>query len=176
MSKADYKTGKKGIEADYKAAKGLPAVAANARDICKAEAKGRESVALAELEPRMSPPSLARDVRIAKANANYSVADEKCDEWAGNAKDVVREGSKAALTSAKAGCQDAEETADANATANVKSTEARDKADKEIAVARRTRRATSVTRLRGGQGEVRPLAGASKDACVADAKARFSKS
>ena len=70
MSKTDYKASKKTIEAEYKSAKaGCDAFKANANDICEAEAKGKEQVALAELENSYQPSQKNRyDVRIAKAH------------------------------------------------------------------------------------------------------------
>ena len=62
---------------------------ANAKDICDAEVSGQQRVALAELEATYHSTRKTRyDVRIAKARADYSVAKEKCDDQAGNAKDV----------------------------------------------------------------------------------------
>jgi hypothetical protein len=79
MSKPDYKAAKKSIEADYKAAKAAcDPLTANAKDICKAEASGKEHVALAELEAAYKPSDKARyEVRLAKADAVYAVAKEK---------------------------------------------------------------------------------------------------
>jgi hypothetical protein len=39
---------------------------------------------------------------MAKAEADYDVAKEKCDDQSGNAKDVCKKDAKAAFTSAKA--------------------------------------------------------------------------
>ena len=51
MSKVEYSAAKTRISADYKADQKLcTALKANAKDICSAEAKGKEKVALAELE------------------------------------------------------------------------------------------------------------------------------
>ena len=45
MSKADYKSAEDGIAADYKSAQAACAsMAGNAKDICQAEAKGKEKV------------------------------------------------------------------------------------------------------------------------------------
>ena len=56
LSKDEVKAGKDSIKANYKTAKaGCDAFAANARDICVAEAKGKEAIARAELEEGYKP-------------------------------------------------------------------------------------------------------------------------
>ena len=61
MSKEEYKAGKKSIEADYTSTKaGCDPLLANAKDICKAEAKGKEKVALAELDASYKRSAKAR--------------------------------------------------------------------------------------------------------------------
>ena len=86
MSKDEYKGRKDGIATEYKTAKaGCGSFAANAKDICMAEAKGREKIAKADLEERYKPaPNTRYRARIARAEADYSVAREKCDDQAGN--------------------------------------------------------------------------------------------
>src|SRR4051812_32855427 len=104
MTKADYKSAKNEVEAKYKSDKAAcKGMSGNAKDICMEEAKGREKVAKAELESNYSPSEKhAYDVRLAKADAAYDVAKEKCDDLNGNAKDVCKKEAKAAHTSAKA--------------------------------------------------------------------------
>ena len=104
MSKAEFKAAHEKIEADYKIAKTAcePSIA-NAKDICMAEAMGKKNVAMADLEATDEPTAKHRyEARIAKAKAEYSVAKEKCDDKAGNAKDVCVKEAKATYTSAKA--------------------------------------------------------------------------
>jgi osmotically-inducible protein OsmY len=85
MSKAEYKSAKDAIAADYKAAWAACApMSGNAKDICKAEAKGRKNVATAELAERRTPSETNHQaVGVARAKAEYSVAMEKCDDRAG---------------------------------------------------------------------------------------------
>jgi hypothetical protein len=179
MSKAEYKAGKETIEAQSKSSKAAcgPLVA-NAKDICIAEARGREEVAEAELGAAYKPSQKARyEVRLAKAKAEYSVAKEKCDDKAGNTKDVCLKEAEAAHTAAKADAKAHKKTVDANKTANEKSTTARVKADEKIAVARKD----AALDKRDAEYAVAKekcdvLAGNPKDVCVNDAKARFGKS
>ena len=104
LSKDSYKADKESIVAEYKAAKSAcAAMSGNQKDICVAQAKGKEMVALAELEANYKPsPKNDHQVRVAKAEADYAVAKEQCDDKAGNAKDVCVKEAKAAEAAAKA--------------------------------------------------------------------------
>jgi membrane-associated HD superfamily phosphohydrolase len=104
MTKEEYKAQNDKIEADYRAANDIcKALKANAQDICKAEAKGKEKIAKAQLEASIAPsPRAEEKVRMAKANANYDVAKERCGDLSGNAKDVCKKEAKAAFETAKA--------------------------------------------------------------------------
>jgi len=62
-------------------------LAGNAKDICTAEAKAREKAGKAELDARFENTEKAwYTARIARADGDYSVAKEKCDTFAGDAK------------------------------------------------------------------------------------------
>jgi hypothetical protein len=157
MSKDDYKAGKTSIATDYKSAKaGCDSLSANAKDVCMAEAKGKENVAKAELEAGYKPSAKTHyDVSIAKAKADYAVAKEKCDDKAGNDKDVCVKEAKSAQTAAKA---------DAKAqvkVAAVRKDAAEDKRDAEYAVAKE---------------KCDALVGDTKGLCIKDAKAHYGKS
>lgn len=104
LSKDDYKAGKDKIAAEYKSAKaGCGSLKANAKDVCMAEAKGKEKVAKAELEASYKPGDKTRQaVGMAKAEADYAVAKEKCDDKAGNDKKSCVKEAKTAEASAKA--------------------------------------------------------------------------
>ena len=179
MSKVDYKAAKVDISTRYTSEKAAcGAMTANAKDICVAEATGRDKIALAELEATYAPSDKHRyDVRLAKADAAFAVAKEKCDDLADNAKDVCVKEATAAYVTAKADAKVAiktldantvarAKTADANATAREKTTEARtdaatDKRNADYAVAKE---------------KCDALAGDVKASCVKDAKARYGQS
>ena len=75
----------------------------NAKDICIEEAKGKEKVAKADADAAYENTPKAREsARDARADAAYEVAKEKCDDLAGNAKDVCVKEAKAAHAKAKA--------------------------------------------------------------------------
>jgi hypothetical protein len=190
MTKDEYKSAGTSIEADYKSAKtACEPLKANARDVCMAQAKGQEKIAHAALQATYEPSDKTRyDARVAKADAEFAVAKEKCDDQAGNAKDVCRKEAEAAHVAAKADAKThmktaeanktaAETTSDANKVAGEKSVTARSKADSTIVDARKD----AATDKRAADYALAvekcdALASATKDACVADAKARFGKS
>jgi hypothetical protein len=156
ITKADYQAGKTRISADYKADKAACAsLAANARDICAEKAEAKEKVARAELEYSFTGKSKDRNkVLVAKAESTYAVAKEKCDDKAGNDKDVCVKEAKAvevkALADAKLGKEIGEARKDAAA----------DKRDADYNVAIE---------------KCDALAGDAKAACVKAAKAKFGK-
>jgi osmotically-inducible protein OsmY len=123
MSKDEYKAGRDKIAAEYKSAQaGCGSLLANAKDVCMAEAKGKEKVARAELDARNKPSEMARyAVSIAKAQADYAVAKEKCDDKAGNDKTVCVKEAKASETRAKADAKAQLRTSDASKPAKEKS-------------------------------------------------------
>lgn len=104
ISKPDYKMGKETAAATYKTDKeACSKMADNAKDICMAEAKGKEKVTKAELEynytGKMSDHKHLADV---KAETAYDIAKEKCDDKSGNDKDVCVKEAKAVEIKAKA--------------------------------------------------------------------------
>src|SRR5450830_1874432 len=90
LSKTDYAAAKDKIAAEYKTEKAAcGSLSGNAKDSCVAERKGKEKVAKAELEASYKPSIKTRyEAHVAKAEADYSVAKERCDDLTGNAKDV----------------------------------------------------------------------------------------
>lgn len=104
MTRDEYKAAEDRIEADYKADKQrCDGLAGNAKDVCQSEAKGKEKVAKAELDAQYKPSAKATAKLVeAKADAAYEVAKQKCDDLAGNTKDVCMKDAKAAHVAAKA--------------------------------------------------------------------------
>ncbi len=157
MDKPAYQAAKSRIGAEYKAAKASCAqMASNAKDVCTEEAKAQEKVARAELEYAYTGKMGDQNkVLVVKAETAYAVAKEKCDDKAGNVKDVCVKEAKAieakALADAKAGKQIVESKMDANET----------KRDADYKLA--TEKCES-------------LAGDAKTACMASAKKSFGKS
>ena len=136
----------------------------NARDICMAKAKGTNSVLKAELDVRRNDTPKARyNLRIARAEAEYNVANEKCDDLAGHLKNVCVKDAKAALTAAKVDAKADMKVGDLNRSADAKIAEARqdaaaDKRDANYAAAKE---------------RCDRYSGDAKDRCIADAKSRY---
>ena len=167
MSRDAYKADKDKIEAQYKADKErCSSLSGNAKDICQAEAKGKEKVAKADLEANYKNTDKARiDARMAKADADYDVAKEKCDDLKGNDKDVCVKEAKATRTKAKADAKVAKvdsKTAHntAEKRADVRKDAAEDKRDADYKVA---------------VEKCDAMSGAAKDQCVKNAKMRYNK-
>ena len=165
MTKVEYKSAKSDLSTKYKADKAAcKAMNGNAKDICIQEAKGQESVAKAELEQNYQPSDKhSRDIRIAKVDAAYAVAKEKCDDLSGNPKDVCRKEAKSAFVTGSADAKLAAKTADANSTAREKNAASR----KDAAVEKRDAAYAVAKEKCDG------LAGDAKDKCVKQAKATY---
>lgn len=156
MSKVDYKAGKSRISAEYKTDKAAcAALAGNAKDICVEEAKAKEKVAYADIEYGYTGKDADRNkARVARADSAYSVAKEKCDDQAGNAKDVCVKEAKAVKVSA---------LADA-------------KLDKEIGLARKDATADKLdAEYKVAIEKCEALAGDARSGCVITAKSHFGK-
>jgi len=167
ISKATYGQAVKDADAQYKIDKDACAsLSGNAKDICVAEAKGKDNVAKADAEAAYKHTPKAREnARIAHAQATYNVAIEKCDDLAGNPKDVCVKEAKAALVKGKANANVDRVTADTSHEASTKQADARkdanaDKRDADYKVAIE---------------KCDALAGPTKDACVSNAKAQYGK-
>ena len=103
MSKDQYKVEKQRIEADGKAGREkCKGMSGNAKDVCTAEAKGKEKVAKAELAAKQKDTPKARyNVAVAKSDLEYNVAKEKCDDAKGKDKKACEKDAKDAHNQAK---------------------------------------------------------------------------
>jgi hypothetical protein len=156
ISKAEFRASKTRISADYKVDKAAcGSQSGNAKDVCVEEAKAKEKVALAELQYSYTDKrSDMTKVAVAKAESSYAVAKEKCDDKAGNAKDVCVEEAKAIETKLLADAKLGKEVHDAKVDAS------QDKRDADYKVAIE---------------KCDALAGDAKTHCVAAAKLKFGK-
>jgi membrane-associated HD superfamily phosphohydrolase len=168
MTKDGYTQAKKDADAQYKIDKdACSSLSGNAKDICIAEAKGKDSIAKAEAAAAYENTPKAREsTRIAYAQANYEVSMQKCDDLAGNRKDVCVQEAKAALVKGKADAKVDRVAANTREDAAAKQAEARneanaDKRDAEYKVAIE---------------KCDAFAGPAKDACVGNAKVQYGKS
>ena len=167
-SKDSYDMSVKNAQSAYKADRdSCNALSGNAKDICMEAAKGKEKIAKAEAEAAYKNTPKAREsARVARADAMYAVAKEKCDDMTGNNKDVCVKEAKAVHVKGKADAKVDRVASDSSMKAAEKTSEARreatdDKRDAEYKVAIE---------------KCDALAGATKDTCVRDAKVRYGKS
>lgn len=167
ISKEAYDAAVRNAEAQYKSEKeACNSRGGNAKDICLAEASGREKIAKADAEAAYKvTPKAREDARVARAEANYNVAKEKCDDLAGNVKDVCVKEADATLTKVKADAKVDRVAADTREDVAMKETEARrqaaaDKRDADYKVAAE---------------KCDALSGPAKSTCISDAKMRYGK-
>src|SRR5262245_30440822 len=80
ISKDAHDAAVKNAEAQYKTDKAsCDRLTGNAKDICVEEAKGKEKIAKADADAAYEGTPKAREAaRVARADANYEVAKEKC--------------------------------------------------------------------------------------------------
>jgi hypothetical protein len=179
MSPEQYRSGKDRIAVESKAAStACDSLAGNAKDICKTEAGGKDKVARAELDAKYQPSlDASYKLRLARAEAELSVATERCDDKAGNVKDVCVKEAKAAEASAKADAKAKLTTANANEQAARTSTAANDKAGEKGAAARNNAASTKRdAEYTVAKEKCDAFAGDAKSNCMNEAKARFDRS
>lgn len=178
MSKEEYKAAKDAISAQYSAdKKACDAYKANAKDICVEEAKGHEKVAKAELEVNYNPSAKHDyDLRMAKAEAAYEVAKEKCDDASGNAKDVCIKEARSQYVAAKAEASVSETKSENNAEARKKMEDAKTSADAKNAAAQKD---ATLDKQDAAYALAKQKCDAYADDvkanCIQDAKAKFGK-
>jgi len=168
ISKDAYYTVVKNADMQYKTDKDACASrSGNAKDICLAEASGKEKVAKADAEAAYrNTPKLREDARVTRAEATYNVAKEKCDEVSGNSKDVCVKEASAVLVKAKADAKVDRVAAETRLDADTKQADARNEATKN------KRDADYKVAIE----KCDALAGTAKDSCVNGAKAQYGKS
>ena len=144
-AKAAYETDKKACDA----------MSGNAKDICVAEAKAKRTRVEENAEASYKNTPKAREEAIHDiAEADYEVAKERCDEKAGNQKDVCMKEAKAAMTKVQADAKATQKGSEARMDAS------KDKMDADYKVALE---------------KCDSLAGDAKNSCVASAKSRYGK-
>ncbi len=167
MSKDAYAAAKASSDTQYKVDKdACTSLSGNAKDICLAQAKGKDNIAKADAEAAYENTPKAREsARVTHAQANYDVGIEKCDDLAGNAKDVCVKEAKAELVKGKADAKVERVAADTSHDATTKQAEARTDANTE------KRDADYKVAIE----KCDALAGSAKDTCVSNAKVQYGK-
>jgi hypothetical protein len=167
MSKKQYKALDNKIDAVYKVAKkGCDSLSGNAGDICEAQAKGNKNIAATELKYNYNPSAKTLyNARVTKAEADYSVAIQKCDDKEGNAEDVCVKEAKAAKIQQTAAAEAQMKTIKADAVAIEKSSEARKDAESDMRDAN----------YAVAKEKCEALDGKAEDLCMSDTKVHFDR-
>lgn len=154
FSKGAYEGAKADIKSVYKTERyTCDALSGNAKDVCVEAAKGREKIALAQLEYNYSGSSKDQlKLQETQYEARYELAKERCDERSGEAKDLCVREAKTARDKAQADVKLGKQVAAATESAE----QAQLKADYKLAKER-----------------CETLTGDAKDVCQASAKARY---
>lgn len=168
MSKAEFTAGNAQIAGQYKAEKdGCKSLSGNAADICMLEAEGRSTIAQADLKAEYQPGVKNRyKASVIRAEADYAVAKEKCDDAAGNVKDVCVKEAKSIEIAAKADAKARMKISDANGVAIKETSDAR----KDAAAVKRN------AEFDVAKQKCDVYAGEAKVYCMDQAKVAFGKS
>ena len=168
LTKTEYKAANDLLNGNRKSdITACSSVTGNAKSVCVMEAKGKYTIAQAEVDAKYKPSAKAdMKVRDKRADVAYDIAKAKCKDLSGNPKDVCMKDAKSAKVAAKADAKVAKVMSEAKTDSSKKVADARkdaveDKSDAAYAVAKE--RCDS-------------LAGDVKTRCVTDAKAKFGKS
>jgi hypothetical protein len=104
MSKDAYKAQELRIEAEYDAAQArCKPLAGNGRAVCKEQARGERDIAQAALALQYKPTAENDEkLRIAKAEAAYAVARQRCKTLDGDGREICSKDAKAVLATARA--------------------------------------------------------------------------
>jgi hypothetical protein len=153
FSKSAYDSSKADIKATYKAEREhCASLGGNGKDVCIEQAKGREAVALAQLNYNYSGKAAdEQKLYEVRAESRYELAKERCDDFAGQAKDVCLRQAQSDREKAVAEIKLSKKVTAAIEDAD----EARTQADFKLAIEK-----------------CKALGGDAKDSCVATAKAR----
>ncbi len=165
MSKKQYTALNNKIDAEYKVAnKSCDSLSGNSEDICEAQAKGNKNIAATELKYNYNPSvKTLYKARVAKADADYAVASQKCDDKDGNVEDVCEKEAKAAKVQETAAAEAQMKTTKADAAAIEKSSDAREDAEKDMRDAN----------YAVAKEKCETLDGKAEDMCIKDAKIHF---
>lgn len=164
ISKDEYKTQRGRIQDRYASNKDRCAnLEGHARDLCKVQARAEYDIARAELRARYEPsPAHQEKAELAKAEASYRLAHEKCGDLDGSAKKVCEEDARASWTAARA-----------EARANRKAGEKGPNAEQTLAAREKARETATQARYDAERERCRTLPGDGKATCLADAKKHF---
>jgi hypothetical protein len=135
MSKAQFRAATKRIEAQDKVARAdCVALRGNAKSVCLVDADGRKRIAVAELAAAYHPTQAARqDAKFVRAQADYSVAVQRCQDTAAASRKACEIRAGAVLASANADATEIRKKSTAYRTAKAKFAMARERAREQLA-------------------------------------------
>jgi hypothetical protein len=156
MSRSSYNEQNDKIEAQYQQDKQSCSVqSGNAKDVCDKQAKGREKIAKAQLDyDRTGKASDRNKIEKTKADVDFSVAQERCDDAKGNAHELCETQAKTAHTKALSSAKMSKKIDDARSDARDTDNDANWKMAKE---------------------RCDTASGSAKTQCMDDAKTRYHK-
>jgi len=166
LTRDDVKAQKVRIEEQYDQAQArCRRVQGHARELCNEQARGERDVQQAELQLQAEPTGdNDQKLRIARAEAAYSLALVRCKDLGGQARDVCRQDAKMVFSDAKAEAKLQREVSDqqlrAAVTVRDRTTQQEKVADAEFNAARE---------------RCEMLPGEGRANCLLDAKKRFGR-
>lgn len=166
IPKEQHRTESNKAQAMYKNAwDGCKRLQGNARDVCKAEAKGTYEVAKAELAAQLKPtPKRDDEVRTEKAKAAYRLAVQKCGDLKSNAKDVCVKDARTSYVAAQGATRISRAAVDRGVNSRKAVTERKDAREDDLDA----QYAAAKERCEGMSGDA-------KASCVGDARRKFGK-
>lgn len=166
MTKEEMKAQKVRIEEQYDQAQTrCRRVQGHARELCNEQARGERDVQSAELQLKVQPTAESdHKLRLAKAEAAYSMALVKCKPLGGTARDVCRRDARMVFNDAKAEAKLQSEVA-------AQALRAENTVRERTAVADRI----NESQYNAARERCEMLPGEGRENCLADAKRRFGK-
>jgi hypothetical protein len=166
MSKETYEAQQVRVEADYDAAQArCKALAGNGRDVCRQQARGERDIAQAALALQYQPTADNDEkLRIARAEAAYAVARQRCKTLDGSGRDICNKDARAVLAAARA---EAKLQKDVVAQQMRSDTVVRERTEREEKIAQ--------AQFNAARERCEMLPDEGRDNCLRDAKRRFGR-
>lgn len=166
LSRTEYRLDHEKAQAAYKLEwNSCRKLQGNARDACKVEARGHFQIAKAEVEARHKrTPKHEDKVKLARAEAAFRLASEKCEDLGGNAKDVCKLDAKATWVAARSEARLSRASVDKGVYSRQATIERKD-----------AREDTADALYAAAKERCDALSGEAKASCVGAAKKKFGK-
>lgn len=137
----------------------------NAKDVCKVQARGHFQVAKAEINARHKQSPRNEDkVKLARAEAAFRWASEKCEDLQGNAQDVCKLDARTSWVAARSEARLSRAAVDKGMYSR-----------KAVSERTQAREDNAEALYAAAKGRCDALAGEAKASCLGDAKKKFGK-